>query len=176
MNFAVQKLPRPWTPNCLFGPTISTLEGRLDKTYFAETETENWKHYSKIIFKCVNSIVWPIFNKKVAEKWNLWVRKQCISALFTLKSQQNRLFKKKKVKTQNATQETRIQTAPRSSHWCQKRNYYKNCVTTSHGCLSLLYLLIEIAIRIEGIADVVNKLEGLADFACNGPNLKPLDF
>ena len=37
-------------------------------------------------------------------------------------------------------------------------------------------MLIEIAIRIEGIADVVNKLEGLADFACNGPNLKPLDF
>ena len=37
-------------------------------------------------------------------------------------------------------------------------------------------MLIEIAIRIEGIADVVNKLEGLADFACNGPDLKPLDF
>ena len=36
-------------------------------------KTENWKHYSKIIFKCVNSAVKPIFNKKVAEKWNLWV-------------------------------------------------------------------------------------------------------
>ena len=32
---------------------------------------ENWKHYSKIIFKCVNSIVEPIFNEKIAEKWNL---------------------------------------------------------------------------------------------------------
>ena len=25
-------------------------------------KTENWKHYSKIIFKCVNSSVGPIFN------------------------------------------------------------------------------------------------------------------
>ena len=33
-------------------------------------------------------------------------------------------------------------------------------------------MLIEIAIRIEGIADVVNELEGLADFACNGSDLK----
>ena len=41
-------------------------------------ETENWKHCSKIIFKCVNSIVGPIFNEKVTEKWNLWVRKQYI--------------------------------------------------------------------------------------------------
>ena len=36
-------------------------------------KTENWKHYSKIIFKSVNSAVEPIFNEKVAEKWNLWV-------------------------------------------------------------------------------------------------------
>ena len=31
---------------------------------FAETENWNWKHCSEIIFKCVNSIVGPIFNKK----------------------------------------------------------------------------------------------------------------
>ena len=41
------------------------LRVRLDRTYFAETE--NWKHCSKIIFKCMNSIVRPIFNKKVTE-------------------------------------------------------------------------------------------------------------
>ena len=41
----------------------------LNRTYFAETE--NWKHENKIIFKCGNSIVGPIFNEKVAEKWNL---------------------------------------------------------------------------------------------------------
>ena len=45
---------------------------------------ENWKqklktekYYSKIIFKYVNSTVGPIFNEKVAEKWNLWFREQC---------------------------------------------------------------------------------------------------
>ena len=42
-----------------------------------ETETE-------IIFKCVNSAVGPIFNKKVVEKCNLWDRKQCTDALFTV--------------------------------------------------------------------------------------------
>ena len=40
----------------------------------------NWKpktekYCIKIIFKCVNSIVKPIFNEKIAEKWNLWVYK-----------------------------------------------------------------------------------------------------
>ena len=39
---------------------------------FAETENWNWKHCSKIIFKCVNSTVRPIFNEKVSEKCNLW--------------------------------------------------------------------------------------------------------
>ena len=42
----------------------------MDRTYFAETE--NWKHCSKISFKCVNSIVGPIFNEKVDKKWSLW--------------------------------------------------------------------------------------------------------
>ena len=42
--------------------------------YSWKLKTENEKHCSKIIFKCVNSIVGPIFNEKVVEKWNLWVR------------------------------------------------------------------------------------------------------
>ena len=49
---------------------------------FIVTETENWKYCSKIIFKCVNSVVGLIFNEKVAEKWNLWVHEQCIDELF----------------------------------------------------------------------------------------------
>ena len=49
-----------------------------------ETENWNWKHCSKIIFKCVNSAVGLIFNEKIAEKWNLWVREQCTNALFTV--------------------------------------------------------------------------------------------
>ena len=50
---------------------------------FIETENWNWKYCSKIIFKCVNSAVGPIFNEKIDKKWNLWVRKQCTDALFT---------------------------------------------------------------------------------------------
>ena len=45
-------------------------------------KTENWKYCSKIIFKCVNSTVGPIFNEKIDKKWNLWVREQCINVLF----------------------------------------------------------------------------------------------
>ena len=55
------------------------------KTYY-------WNHCSKIIFKCVNSTVGPIFNEKIDKKWNLWVRKQCTDALFTGKSQYLRLL------------------------------------------------------------------------------------
>ena len=51
---------------------------------FAETENWNWKYCSEIIFKCVNSVVGPIFNKKVAEKCNLWDHEQYTDALFTV--------------------------------------------------------------------------------------------
>ena len=54
----------------LFNQFCKALRVRLDRTYFVEIE--NWKHCSKIIFKCVNSTMRPIFNEKVAEKWNLW--------------------------------------------------------------------------------------------------------
>ena len=62
--------------NTLFNKNISLLVVLglwvcLDRTYFAETE--NWKHCSKIIFKCINSTVGPFFNEKVTEKLNLWV-------------------------------------------------------------------------------------------------------
>ena len=49
------------------------------KTYY-------WNHCSKIIFKCVNNTVGPIFNEKIDKKWNLWVCEQCTDALFTKKS------------------------------------------------------------------------------------------
>ena len=48
------------------------------------TEIENWKFCNKIIFKCVNSTVWLIFNEKIIKKWYLWVNEQCIHALFTV--------------------------------------------------------------------------------------------
>ena len=48
----------------------------LDRIYFTENlklKNENWKYCSKIIFKCVNNTVGPIFNEKVDKKWSLWV-------------------------------------------------------------------------------------------------------
>ena len=42
---------------------------------------ENWKHYSKIIFKYVNSIVGPIFNVYFAEKRGLLNKKRAASFL-----------------------------------------------------------------------------------------------
>ena len=66
---------------------------------FTETENWNWKHCSEIIFKCVNSVVGPIFNKKVAKKCNLWDPEQYTYALFTVdKVNYCGLRKKKKEK------------------------------------------------------------------------------
>ena len=41
----------------------------LETAYFAK----NWKHYNKIIFKCINSVMRPIFNESFAEKRGLWI-------------------------------------------------------------------------------------------------------
>ena len=57
----------------------------------------NWKYCSKISFKCVNSIVGPIFNKKVTEKWNLWDPWTVhICTVYSWQSQLLRAEKKKK--------------------------------------------------------------------------------
>ena len=46
----------------------------------------------------MNSTVGLIFNEKVAEKCNLWVREQCTDALFTVEKSTNAGFKKKEKK------------------------------------------------------------------------------
>ena len=55
-------------------------------------KTYCWNHCSKIIFKCVNSTVRPIFNEKVAKKWNLWVPEQYMMHCLLQKSQHLRLL------------------------------------------------------------------------------------
>ena len=50
----------------------------------------------------MNSAVRSTFNEKIAEKWNLWVREQCIGALFTVKKSTNVGKKKKKPQNKNA--------------------------------------------------------------------------
>ena len=57
-------------PKCLLRVCLDTAENW-------KLKLKSEKYYSKIIFKCVNSIVGPIFNEKIAEKWNLWIREQC---------------------------------------------------------------------------------------------------
>ena len=52
------------------------LRVRLDTAENWKLKLKTEKHCSEIIFKCVNSIMGPIFNEKVAKKWNLWVREQ----------------------------------------------------------------------------------------------------
>ena len=49
---------------------------RLDTAENWKLKLKTEKYCSKIIFKCVNSTVGLIFNEKVTEKWNLWVREQ----------------------------------------------------------------------------------------------------
>ena len=53
------------------------------------------------MFKCVNSVVGPIFNKKIAKKCNLWDCKQ-----YTY-SQQLRAGKKKRKKKENVEKKRR---------------------------------------------------------------------
>ena len=76
-----------------------TLWVHLDRTYFAKIE--NWKHCNKVIFKCVNSVMGPIFNEKVTEKWSLWVHEQCTGALFTGEFVNNCGWNTKKKKAEN---------------------------------------------------------------------------
>ena len=90
-------------------------------------KTYCWNHCSKIIFKCVNSTVGPIFNEKVAKKWNLWVHEQYMMHCLLQKSQHLRLLfikqymnsnhvspkrMKKKKKEQKLKTQTCIQTSP----------------------------------------------------------------
>ena len=42
---------------------------------------ENWKHYSKIIFKCVNSAVESNFKENFVEKSTYGSYKQCIEPI-----------------------------------------------------------------------------------------------
>ena len=86
-----------------------------------------WNHCSKIIFKCVNSTVRPIFNEKVAKKWNLWIHKQYMIHCLLQKSQHLRLlFIKqyinsnhiltKRVKKKKKKQTTDVGSKRRSKH------------------------------------------------------------
>ena len=61
----------------------SSTKGPFGYSWKLKTETE--KYCSKIIFKCVNSTMKPIFNEKVAKKWNLWIHEQYTMCIDWLK-------------------------------------------------------------------------------------------
>ena len=67
---------------------------------FVEIENWNWKHCNKIIFKCINNAVKPIFNKKVAERGkmrysNYWHLLHKILIVLTLGVKKYNHYKKK---------------------------------------------------------------------------------
>ena len=53
-----------WVVNFEFWDSFKCTKGPFRYSWKLKTETETEKHCSKIIFKCVNSTVWPIFNEK----------------------------------------------------------------------------------------------------------------
>ena len=64
----------------------------LVTAYFAE----NWKHYNSIIFKCVNSVMWLIFNESFVKKKVCGSCEQCTEPTGKPPQPQNVLLKKKK--------------------------------------------------------------------------------
>ena len=58
---------------------------------------ENWKHCSKIIFKCVNSIVDPFLMKKLLKNVICETRQQCTDILFTANLVKRCGWNKKKI-------------------------------------------------------------------------------
>ena len=110
---------RPWkvSRKDIFKLLLTYIWVCLDWAYFCW----NWKHCNEIIFKCVNSTVEPIFNKKVTEKCNLWNRKQCTYALFTVDKVNYYGLKKKKERRGKRRGETQTQVSLQS-----KQSHYRD--------------------------------------------------
>ena len=89
-------------------------------------KTYCWNHCSKIIFKCVNSIVEPIFNEKVAKKWNLWVYKQYTMHCLRQKSQHLRLLFIEQYMNSNRVLPKRVKKKKNAKRRRVKRNIQTN--------------------------------------------------
>ena len=94
--------------------TSNQFNVRLDTAENWKLKLKTEKHCSKIIFKCVNNIVRPIFNEKVDKKWYLWVCEQCTNALFTVEKVSLYCWKQKK--------EAEMRFAPRRGRKTRKPN------------------------------------------------------
>ena len=71
----------------------------------------------------------PIFNEKVAEKQNLWVREQCANALFTVEKLTSAVEPKKKKKEKSAGQKRRHNNQLNPNTHLMKVNIIKNVHT-----------------------------------------------
>ena len=56
----------------IFEAKKENLKKKHLRSIWIQLKLKTEKHCSKIIFKCVNSVVRPIFNEKVVEKCSLW--------------------------------------------------------------------------------------------------------
>ena len=132
-----------WCHHCLLSSLTVDFGSVWIGLILLKLKTYCWNHCSKIIFKCVNSIVGPIFNEKVAKKWNLWVHEQYIMHCLLQKSQHLRLLfieqymnsnrvlpkrvkkkKKNKNKNKNAKRKTQIQNVNPNIHFDLEFNHW----------------------------------------------------
>ena len=122
-------------------------------------KTYCWNYCNKIIFKYVNSTVRPIFNEKVAKKWNLWVHKQYMMHCLLQKSQHllllfikqymnsNRISpkrvkkKKKKSKTQNANRSKRRRVSKLAHNLTINLTYFTTYISIFFFFLDKLWLM-----------------------------------
>ena len=85
----------------------------------------------------MNSAVRSIFNEKVAEKWNLWVRKQCTGALFTVeKSTFAATVHEKKKKTKREFTNAHVASAQSKRVLCQDFPFHLISFFHSHEITS----------------------------------------
>ena len=86
---------------------IAALESVWIELILLKLKTENWKHCSKIIFKCVYSTVRSIFNEKVDKKWSLW--DPWIVHKYTVHRRTGQPLRLKRKRKKKKTEETQTQ-------------------------------------------------------------------
>ena len=79
-------------------------------------KTENWKQCSKIIFKCVNSTVWLIFNIFFMNKVTVGLINSTATVLFVPSFLQNAWNEKKKKKKKKRRRQTQVSAESKRHH------------------------------------------------------------
>ena len=117
-------LPVVWNLT-LYRPEISSIRGPFGLSLLL-LKTENWKHCSKIIFKCVNSIMGPIFNIFL-------IREQCMHSVWTVHTlfttvksvPQSQKMRAKKKKKQQKTWRENVDAEPKRLRYLKIFTHYR---------------------------------------------------